>query len=99
MPHLAPELGLTTRVSGELGSTREELDGLLDLVSAASELTGPAQPGDSFVTKPSEVARFPGPGEIRILRANRLGVVVREERGVLVLCPVRRREPVRERSV
>ena len=86
-------------VAGELDRPREEFDRLVHLVPTPRELAGTAKPVHGPCTQPLELGGIVDPDEIDILGLDCLGVVVREERGVLVLAQVTGFQPVGEHRV
>jgi hypothetical protein len=73
----------------------EQRKRLLDLVPADRELGRPTQPHPGSLAQPVELLLIT-PGEVCILRSDRLRVVMSEQRCVLVPTLSRSREPVRE---
>ena len=83
----------------QLGRAREQLDRVLHLIAAPGELSGTSTPRNGLPSKAFELSRVVAPDEVGVLRPDRLGIVVGEERGMLVLRSLSLVQPVGEGRV
>src|SRR5436190_23836558 len=74
----------------------EECNRVLKFVSRHCRLRGPAQPCDGFRAQCVELVAAVGPRDVDIFGTHRLGVVMREERRVLVATAAHGLEPACE---
>src|SRR5439155_4847629 len=95
----APNLGLSALIGFELEGQLEQGQALLDLVPPNREIGGASQPRNSFATQAGKLAFLACPHKVDVLRPGRLGVVVSEERGVLVTTAAEALKPVGEAGV
>jgi len=92
-----PEVRGPSQVLLELERAAEKADRVLELVPARRQLSGAREPCNRPVAQVCRLVLVTTPGEVRVLRADRLAVVVRKERRSLV--PERVLEPAREGCV
>ena len=79
-----PELRLPPRIGLEPERLVKQGQPVVDLVAADGQVCGSPRPGDRPGTQPLDVLLAARPGKIEVIRADRLRIVVREQRRVLV---------------
>ena len=96
LPIARQRLSSIERLRLELERALQHRERLVELVAADRELGGPAEPGDRLRAKPLQLGVLAGPGQVGVLGSRRLGVVVREQGGVLAAAVSDPLEPGRE---
>ena len=94
-----PDRGLLSRAAFEAQGPMEQGQALVDLVAADSQLRGPPRPPDCLAAQALGLLFPAGPGQVEVFRADGLGVMVRQQRRVLVLASPVPLEPLREAGV
>ena len=84
LTHLPPGERALVRVATQISRSREELQGLVDLVPTASEHTGATEPVHGPRPQALELVSVVRPDKVDVLGLRGLGVVVGEERGTFV---------------
>ena len=80
-----PDRGLLPRIALEAERPAEQGQALVDLVAADGQLRRPPRPRDGLGAQALGLPFPAGPGQIKDFRKDSLGVVVRQQRRVLVL--------------
>ena len=93
MGDFLPELALHGRARLQVHRPMKQSQPLRDLVAAHRQGRGAAQPHDGPLAEAAELGVLGLPGEVDVLRPHRLGVVVGQERRVLVAPLPRQLEP------
>src|SRR5262249_36305863 len=79
-----PEANLSRRIALEPECPLVERDCVIDLVPARGRLAGAVQPPHGLRAQARQLVVLSSPGKVGVLGANGLGVVVPQERRVLV---------------
>src|SRR5439155_16095108 len=91
--------GLLGGIGLELERPVQEREGLVDLVASDSERSRPPRPFHRLRAQALSLVLPAGPGQVDVLGSDSLRVVVREQRGMLVVTLAARLEPAGKRSV
>src|SRR5918996_1659433 len=96
---LPPELGPPLVVELQLERAPDEREDLVELETGQGAVGGPAEPDERPGAKLPRPLGLVRPREIDLLGSGRLGIVVRQQRSVLVVRPPRALEPLGEAGV